>query len=372
MKAVTILENRTPGLVEIKEQSMRHDYFKVKTVALAINPTDGDHTAFAGPVGGILGCDLAGIVEEIGEKCESHLMKGDKIYGVCHCGNNNNLEDGAFAEYAMVKDGHLAKIPESMSFEDCVTLGVGVTTVGQTLYMSMNLPLPTEPAKEPFPILISGGASATGTLTIQFAKLSGLKVITTCSPKHFDLVKSLGADVVFDYHDIECGKKIRAETQNSLRYVLDCICTESTFGICADALSSDSSQTLEYMGLLPVDAFPRKDVNARAILAYTTFGEAFEKFGQSFPPIPPHFEFGVKWWKLAADLLAKGKIRPHPAIIREGGLAGIVDGIKEMQQQTVSGAKLVYHTADTPADAREPIAVSNDAEAANPRFTGKW
>lgn len=28
---------------------------------------------------------------------------------------------------------------------------------------------------------------------------SGNRVITTCSPKHFDLMKELGADEVYDY-----------------------------------------------------------------------------------------------------------------------------------------------------------------------------
>ncbi len=70
----------------------------------------------------------------------------------------------------MVKDGHAAKIPNGMSFEDTATLGVGVTTVGQALYMTL-MPLPTEPAKTSFPILIYGGSTATGTLAIQYAKL---------------------------------------------------------------------------------------------------------------------------------------------------------------------------------------------------------
>jgi NADPH:quinone reductase-like Zn-dependent oxidoreductase len=44
-----------------------------------------------------------------------------------------------------------------------------------------------------------GGSSATRTLAIQFAKLSGYKVVTTCSPKNFELVQVLGADVVLNY-----------------------------------------------------------------------------------------------------------------------------------------------------------------------------
>ncbi len=83
----------------------------------------------------------------------------------------NNAEDGAFAEFAMVKDGHIVKIPNGLSFEEAATLGTGVTTVGQSLYMTMKLPLPTEPTKASFPILIYGGSTATGTLAIQYAKL---------------------------------------------------------------------------------------------------------------------------------------------------------------------------------------------------------
>jgi len=71
----------------------------------------------------------------------------------------------------MIKDGHIAKIPETMSFEEAATLGTGVITVGQSLYMTMKLPLPTEPAEKAIPILVYGGSSATGTLAIQYAKL---------------------------------------------------------------------------------------------------------------------------------------------------------------------------------------------------------
>jgi NADPH:quinone reductase-like Zn-dependent oxidoreductase len=71
----------------------------------------------------------------------------------------------------MVKDGHVAKIPKGMSFEDAATLGTGVTTIGQTLYMTMKLPLPSQPTKLPIPILIYGGSTAAGTLAIQYAKL---------------------------------------------------------------------------------------------------------------------------------------------------------------------------------------------------------
>ena len=54
--------------------------------------------------------------------------------------------------------------------KEAATLGVGITTVGQGLYQSLQIPWPGSPAKEPFPLLIYGGSTATGSLAIQFAK----------------------------------------------------------------------------------------------------------------------------------------------------------------------------------------------------------
>lgn len=39
MKAVIIKETRTAAVADIQEQSMRRDYIRVKTVALALNPS---------------------------------------------------------------------------------------------------------------------------------------------------------------------------------------------------------------------------------------------------------------------------------------------------------------------------------------------
>jgi NADPH:quinone reductase-like Zn-dependent oxidoreductase len=87
MKAVIIKELGVATLTDIKEQSMRPDYIKVKTVAVAVNPTDLHHTSSAGRIGGIIGCDVSGIIEEVGEECKSDVKKGDAVYGVCHGAN---------------------------------------------------------------------------------------------------------------------------------------------------------------------------------------------------------------------------------------------------------------------------------------------
>jgi len=151
--------------------SLRPDYVLVKTKAVALNPTDWKHIDFVSTPTTV-GCDYSGIVEAVGPAVTKQLKKGDRIAGVCHGCNVLQPEDGAFAEYLVAKGDILAKVPDSMSWEDASTLGVAIITVAQGLYQSMGLPFPTAPAKEKFPILIYGASTATGVLGVQFAKLS--------------------------------------------------------------------------------------------------------------------------------------------------------------------------------------------------------
>jgi NADPH:quinone reductase-like Zn-dependent oxidoreductase len=65
-------------------------------------------------------------------------------------------------------------------------------------------------------LLVYGGSTATGSLAIQYAIHSGCKVITTCSPRNFPFVKSLGVTEAFDYKDPECGKKVHISLATSI------------------------------------------------------------------------------------------------------------------------------------------------------------
>lgn len=173
MKAV-IAQNRTPTLVTDRPvPKLRDDYILVKPVAVALNPTDWKHAAFGlSAEGGLLGCDFAGIVEEVGSKVTKKWKKGERIAGVAHGGNMVQPEDGAFAEHILAKGDIQVKIPDSLSFEDAATLTLGVTTVMQGLYQkALKLNLPDDPVKGDVPVLIYGGSTATGALAIQYAKL---------------------------------------------------------------------------------------------------------------------------------------------------------------------------------------------------------
>jgi NADPH:quinone reductase-like Zn-dependent oxidoreductase len=149
------------------------DYILVKTVAIALNPTDWKHVAFGySPEGGTVGCDFAGTVEEVGKAVTKSWNKGDRVMGVVHGCNYVRPGDGAFAEYIVAKGDVQMKIPKGMSFEKAATVSLGAITCGQGLYQkALKLNLPTDPIKEEILVLIYGGSTATGSLAIQYAKL---------------------------------------------------------------------------------------------------------------------------------------------------------------------------------------------------------
>lgn len=148
---------------------------------------------------------------------------------------------GAFAEYASVHGDMVFKLPEGMSFAVGAGMPLRIATAALALFHSLGLPselLDEDPKKrgEPFDVLVYGGATSTGTMAIQLLKRCGLRVITTCSPKNFELVRGYGADDCVDYHSPTCGPDIRAMTGNALDYALDCVTNEGTMKICYQAL----------------------------------------------------------------------------------------------------------------------------------------
>ncbi|EXJ83209.1 hypothetical protein A1O1_06828 [Capronia coronata CBS 617.96] len=352
MKAV-VAQNKEPVLVTDRPKpQLRDDYLLIKVVAVALNPTDWKHATFGlAKDGCLLGCDFAGIVEEVGPAVTKPWAKGDRICGVAHGGNALQPEDGAFAEYIVAKGDIQMKIPDDLPFEKAATVSLGATTVGQGLFQkALKLNLPTEPVGDKTFVLIYGGSSATGALGIQYAKLAGYTVLTTCSPRNFDYVKSLGATEAFDYNDPKAPEAIRKYTSNKLTLAWDTISSESSAKFCADALapsSGEGSGPLRYGSILPVTC-PRDDVESVSTLMYTVFGEPFEFGPDKIPETPEDAEFAKKFMGITEKLLAEKKLRPHKEVVGGDGLKGVIQGLKDMKDGKVSASKLVYRVADTP------------------------
>ncbi|KAL1841176.1 hypothetical protein VTJ49DRAFT_7345 [Mycothermus thermophilus] len=328
IKAIVVTKPGHAELQTVPLPSLPDDYILVRTHAVALNPTDWKHRDLVpGTVGTRVGCDYSGVVVKVGPKTDKQFTPGDRVCGFIHGSNKLRLEDGAFADYVIAKAGLQIKIPENLSFVQAATLGVGISTVAQGLYQALSLPLPGTPqaaaTRSPRPeILIYGGSTATGLLGIQFAKLSGYRVATTCSPANFDYLKSLGADGVFDYRSPDVADQIRAwsaDAENLLTLAWDCISLDASAKICAAALSR--TQPGHYRALLKVADEVVKSVNEKVdvgyTLAYTMIGEPFEK-GVRKEAVPEDYEFGKMFWELARGLLERGEVKPARTEVLSG------------------------------------------------------
>ncbi|KAF1968448.1 putative zinc-binding oxidoreductase ToxD [Bimuria novae-zelandiae CBS 107.79] len=350
MKAIKIVDTDKAELVTdaTLTKDPCPDELLLKTVAVALNPTDWKHVGFGIPTRPTVGCDFAGVVEDVGPAV-TRFKKGDRVWGMVHGSNQLRPDNAAFQEYLYAKEGVTVKIADDMSFEEAASLG--------GMYQEMPIPWPNNPLREKKQILIYGGSSATGALGIQFAKLSGFEVLTTAGKNNFDYVKSLGADAVFDSRSLTVGEEIREYTKDKLCYVWDTIGEYGSDEASAKALASKApdGQKLYYGTILLKDITdfvarrgtlePRPDDVIQSMsLGYTAVGEAFEIKGTKFPARPEDYEFAKKWMQFAGELIAQGKIKPHRVVSRYGGFESLVDGLEDLKNG-VSGVKLVYQVA---------------------------
>ena len=134
----------------------------------------------------ILGWDVAGVISEIGEEVTDWEI-GDKVFA-----RPETTRFGTYAEYTIVDQNLLAKIPTNVSFEEAAAVPLAGLTAWQGLFDHGKL-------KKDETVLIHAGAGGVGTYAIQLAKSIGAKVITTASKKNHDLLLELGADQVIDY-----------------------------------------------------------------------------------------------------------------------------------------------------------------------------
>ncbi|KAL9130833.1 MAG: hypothetical protein Q9217_001085 [Psora testacea] len=204
----------------------------IKTKYVGLNPVD---TKMVGPfvgVGAIYGG--ADIV------ASGRLKLGDRVAGGADGMQALRPQSGAFAEYASIDGGMALKLPDDVSFEVGAGMPLRVATSAMALFHSLQLTssLLEKVAEEPFDVLVYGDATSMGAMAIQLLKRCGLRVITTCSPRNFDLVRSYCADTCFDYNSPTCGADIRAFTDNALEYALDCITEEITVKISTKRLAA--------------------------------------------------------------------------------------------------------------------------------------
>ena len=134
----------------------------------------------------ILGNDGSGIVSKIGKNVK-HFKVGDEVY----LRPDKNSGIGTLAEFIAVGEDELALKPKNLSLEEAASIPLVGLTVWQ-IYERAGL-------KKGQKVFIQAGSGGVGTFAIQLAKYLGAEVATTASPKSFEMLQHLGADILIDY-----------------------------------------------------------------------------------------------------------------------------------------------------------------------------
>lgn len=151
----------------------------------------------------ILGWDASGTIEAMGSDVKGFHI-GEAVYAYCR---KPTVQEGAYAEYIVLDAAAVAPKPKEASFAEAASVPLAALTAWQAIHDFSH----TKPGQT---VLIHAGSGGVGSFAIQFAKLAGAKVITTCSGANTDYVKSLGADQVIDYTKekfAEAVKKLHPE-----------------------------------------------------------------------------------------------------------------------------------------------------------------
>ena len=136
---------------------------------------------------GIPGHEISGIVERTAADV-TDFRTGDEVYGLA-----DFPRDGAAAEFAAVRATNLALKPRSIPHAQAAALPLSALTAWQALFEHAHLAAGQN-------VLIHGGAGGVGSLAVQLARWRGARVLATASARDTAFVRSLGADVVIDYH----------------------------------------------------------------------------------------------------------------------------------------------------------------------------
>jgi NADPH:quinone reductase-like Zn-dependent oxidoreductase len=182
-------------------------------------------------------------------------------------------------------------------------------------------------------ILIWGGSSAMGSLSISYAKQAGYTVVSTSSPHNFELLKSLGADHIFDHSDSETVEKIR--NLFPIDYWFDTISLPSTLTTILKILAPEGKPVTKanILLLLPLGmpGMPSLPDGVTAQMhRFSTHAPENADFSKWLLARDGFLERGIK----------KGVIKGVPAEVL-GGLDKVSDGI-DMLSKGVSAKKIVF------------------------------
>lgn len=166
----------------------------------------------------ILGCEFAGVIEDIGKNVTA-FKKGDKVFGY------NDKTCGGHGEYLTIsEDDSVTFLPGNLTFYEAAPITEGAHYALNNIKASK-----IESGQH---VLVYGATGAIGSAAVQLLKHFGTKVTAVCNTKNVALVKSLGADTVIDYQTQDF-----TQTENRFHFIFDAV-GKSSYSQCKPLLTA--------------------------------------------------------------------------------------------------------------------------------------
>jgi NADPH:quinone reductase-like Zn-dependent oxidoreductase/predicted SnoaL-like aldol condensation-catalyzing enzyme len=264
--------------VDVPTPTPRVSEILVAVHAAGLNPTDWGNRArgFSVQTPVVLGWDVSGVVEAVGFGV-TLFKPGDEVFGMLPYPGGV----GAHAEYVTGPARAFALKPSAIDHVQAGALPLAALTAYQALVDTADV----RPGQR---VLIHAAAGGVGHLAVQIAKSRGAYVIGTASAAKHELLRSLGADEVIDYHSVDFTEAVR-----NVDVVLDPISSDAAARARSLAVLRPGGTLVS---LIPVPLEPAE------LAAIAERGIRFESL---------LVEADHAGMQAIADLAESGELRPH-------------------------------------------------------------
>ncbi len=192
-------------LVSLERPVARAGQVLVRIKASGVNPLDlkiraGQAAHARQPLPAVLGLDLAGVIEVVGEGVQD-WAPGDEVYALA---TGIGGVQGSLAEFAVVDARFLARKPANLSMREAAGLPLVLITAWEGLVDRARVSAGQK-------VLIHGGAGGVGHVAVQISHAFGAEVFATGSAGQRGIIEGYGATFI-DYREMSVEDYVREYT----------------------------------------------------------------------------------------------------------------------------------------------------------------
>ncbi|MEM7677055.1 MAG: medium chain dehydrogenase/reductase family protein [Myxococcota bacterium] len=197
MQQIVIPRHGAPDVLELRESTdpqAQEGEIRIRVKAAGVNFADllariGVYRDAPKPPC-VVGFEVAGIVDQIGDRTDTEIKVGDRVLAMPRF--------GGYADVISVPVDYVFRMPDTMTFEQ----GAAFPTVYLAAHHAL---LYMGPLRDNSRVLVHSAAGGVGVAAIQLAKLKNCTVFGTASPSKHEFLQEIGCDHAFSYSDWHDG-----------------------------------------------------------------------------------------------------------------------------------------------------------------------